>query len=44
MHNLKVESYVLLGGGETEDLNLGHSIIDNSERLLQGGKWETQDV
>ena len=33
-----------IGGGGPEDLNLGHSIIDNSERLLQGGKWETQDV
>ena len=31
-------------GDKTEDLNLGHSISDNSEELLQEGKWETQDV
>ena len=31
-------------GDNIEDLNLEHSTSDNSERLLQGGKWETQDV
>ena len=45
--NAQPESWELrfIGGrGGPEDLNLGHSISDNSERLLQGGKWETQDV
>ena len=36
-HNLKVEGFVSFGG-RTEDLHLGYSISDNSERLLRRGK------
>ena len=32
-HNLRVEGFVSFGG-RTEDLHLGYSISDNSERLL----------
>ena len=28
---------------KTEDLNLGHSISNNPERVLQRGKWGSPD-
>ena len=34
MHNLKVENYVLFGR-QPEDLNLGYSFLDSSERCSE---------
>ena len=39
MHDLKVENYVLFNtADESADLRPGHSISDNSEKLLQRDK------
>ena len=41
MHNLKTENYVLFGR-QAEDLSLGDSLSDGSDRLLQRDKGEAR--
>ena len=45
MHDLKVENYVLFNtADESADLRPGHSISDNSEKLLQRGRGKRRYI